>query len=666
MLGVTTALLQGASGVQIESSDQSPMVQFARRKLEQTLRAAHYSASSSISRIQLEVKPGKSGSFSIRNSGDEITVNGGDDRGLMYGTLRLAEEVRLGVRLHSIRDETRSPFIGIRAFKYNLPLPGTLYLSQRNLKNHKWFWNIDYWRSFLDTLAEDRYNGLEFWSAEPWAEMIRLKSYPDASPLSAARLEHNIQFFREIFHMAKDRGISTYVITWNIDLSPSFAKAHHLPERNVNNPLVRNYLRHCVKTLLETYPDLTGLGTTQGEQMNVIPPSERATWIADVYFRGIEASGRHNVPFILRYWGGTPSDTEKAAATYHSGPVYLDIKYNGEHVYSSPEYHIGRSAWLKQRHVYKILWHLRSDDIYTLRWGNPEFVRELMVNLKATHAIGFSYGSEINIPGLDNFDTSYWNKIQASKYEFQKQWFLFALWGRLAYNPEVPNSLWRRYFRFDYGPAGDALYDSTVAAGRIDPLVTSFHWNYMNGDWYVGGSIGSWNTSSRQPRFNYRQMEMYQSIRTYIFNNTIDPTLENIPSNAARSLTGRPQPMGVETPPDVANALEWDGKAALRADKIPNPGGSVKDAFLSAQSDNEAYGYLALYYAAKIRPATDLAFYLFSGKPSKQWEWVKLNQPISLGAGTHTLAIWFFEPGELGRIRIEPVESQTQFAALAR
>ena len=416
--------------------------------------------------------------------------------------------------------------------------------------------------------------------------------------------------------MAKDHGIDAYVITWNIDLPPSFAKAHHIPERNVNTPLVRNYLRDCVKTLLDTYPDLTGCGTTQGEQMGVIPPSERASWIADVYFRGIEANGRRDVPFILRYWGGTPADTEKTAAMYHSGPIYLDIKYNGEHVYSLPEYHARKSAWLNQRHVYKILWHLRSDDIYTLRWGNPEFVRGLMVNLDATHAAGFSYGSEVDIPGRDDYDTPSWDNIQASKYEFQKQWFLYALWGRLAYNPDVLDSLWRRYFRVHYGPAGDALYNSTVAAGRAAPLTTSFHWDYMNGDWSVEGSIGSWNTSSRQPRFNYRRMEMYQDIRTYIFNNTIDNTLENIPAYAARLLTGRPRPTGVQTPLDVANALEWDGKAALRADKIQSPGGSVEDSFLRTQSDDEAYGYLALYYAAKIRAATDLALFLFSNKPS--------------------------------------------------
>ncbi len=58
---------------------------------------------------------------------------------------------------------------------------------------------------------------------------------------------------------------------------------------------------------------------------------------------------------------------------------------------------------------------------------------------------------------------------------------------------------------------------------------------------------------------------------------------------------------------------------------------------------------------------------VISGKPSAKWEWVDLNQPIALGAGTHTLGIWFFEPGAgLDQIRIGPVAGQAQLEAPAR
>ncbi|MGH9445235.1 MAG: hypothetical protein ACRD3O_05865, partial [Terriglobia bacterium] len=547
-------------------SAQLEMVHFAVAKLKQVLAQTGYSQT--LVSVSSRETPGAPQSYSIQRRGRRITLTGGDARGVMYGILRLAEEVKLGTPPDAVRNETGKPFVAMRAFKFNLPLPGTLYLSPRNLNNNQWFWSLDYWREFLDELAMDRFNALEFWSAEPWGQMVSLKKFPEATSLSPATMQRHIQFFKTLFHMAKVRGIDTYLVTWNIDLDPAFARAHHIPRFNYDSPLVREYVRDCIRTTLTTYPDLTGLGTTQGEQMNVVPEDKRGDWVANVYFRAIRESGRKDVPFIFRYWGGTPGDTEKAAAQYTLGPVYLDIKYNGEDVYSSPMYHVQNSAWLTQRHNYKFLWHLRNDALFTFRWGNPEFVSELMRDMKATNPAGFTYGSEEDIPGPENFDTPAALAHRPWPYEFQKQWFMFAVWGRLGYNPGLTDELWRKYFRYEYGSAGDALYDCTVAAGRVAPLITSYHWNYMNGDWTPEGSIGSWNTSSEQPRSNYRRFEMYHNILDYIFNNTIDGDYENIVQYAARVLAGAHPLRNAASPLDVANDLEQDGRAALGAASI--------------------------------------------------------------------------------------------------
>ena len=37
------------------------------------------------------------------------------------------------------------------------------------------------------------------------------------------------QFWTSLFRMAKDRGIETYLVNWNIFVSPEFAKALKLP-----------------------------------------------------------------------------------------------------------------------------------------------------------------------------------------------------------------------------------------------------------------------------------------------------------------------------------------------------------------------------------------------------------------------------------------------------
>ncbi len=603
----------GQDTIPIQASIHSPMVSFAAKRLELALRGVGYFRESGFT-ISLSVEAGESQSFSIHRDDHLIKITGGDERGLMYGGLRLAEEVDLGEPLESVPDETRTAFVPVRAFKFNLPLPGCLYLDQYYLTHNKWFWSLDYWQELVDTLAQDNYTTIEFYSAEPWSQMVSLPKYPEASTLTAEEMRQHVDFFRTLFRMAKDRGLDTFLITWNIHLSPSFAQAHQLPLTNVDSPLVRDYLRESVRAVLSTYPDLTGLGTTQGERMGVIPTDQRASWVADVYFGGIQESGRHQVPFILRYWGGTAEATEKAVAAYEEGPVYLDIKYNGEHGYASPMYHVRDSSWLSQTHHYKLLWQLRNDDLYIFRWGEPEFVREVMQNVRAAGTAGYTYGSEIDIPGTDDFDVPAAAAHRSWKYEFQKQWFTLALWGRLGYDPSLPESIWRGYFRLHYGPAGDALYDSTVAASRLAPLITSFHWNYMDGDWYVEGSIGSWNTASEQPRINYRRDEVYHSILDWVFNNTIDSGYQNFLQYAAQVLAQAKPAEAIRSPLDVAQEAESDGRTALLAASIPDPGGSYSAEFRAAQSDDEAYGHLGLYYAEKIRGAADLTLFLFSGQ----------------------------------------------------
>ncbi len=565
-------------------------------------------------------------------SGHGVTVIGGDGRGLVYGALRLCAELRAGRRLGQIPAESRAPQLAIRAFKYNLPLPGTVYLAYRNLQHHAWFWRKSYWRQFLDTLARDRFSALEFWSADPWPELVSLRKYPEADRLSPRRMRRQEAFFHWLFHAAWERGLDVYLVTWNVDLPPGFARAHHLPERNVNTPLARRYLRAAIRAVLREYPHLTGLGTTQGEQMRPIPPDRRAAWIADVYFRAIDQSGRKNVPFILRYWGGTPAATARAAAGYHDGPVYLDIKYNGEHAISSARPHLQNHAWLSQAHNYKILWHLRNDDIFTLRWGDPGLVRRMMAELKATGAAGFSFGSEADVPGRDNYDTPRFQQRQAEPYEFQKQWLMYALFGRLGFNDSASNRIWLRGFERRYGPAGDALAAASETASRIAPQVTRFHWNYMNGDWMVEGDIGSWNTSAEQPRINYRRDGLYHGLWAWIFNNTLDRAAaagpsaatprvpreweENIPRYVAARAAGAPQTG--EAPLAVAAQLEAEGRQVLAAGRIAAPPAPYRAAFLAARSDDLAWANLGRYYAAKIWAATAAGDYLFTGAASEK------------------------------------------------
>lgn len=541
--------------------------------------------------------------FRIRKTGGGFTIEGGDARGAMYGALDFAEQIELTGALPQPKEVKAS--LPVRALKFNLPLAGTGYLSVEDLANNQWFWDLKYWSKFLDMMARNRYNALTFWSAHPFDHMVLVPKYPEATDVPAAELDRYTAFFRRLFQMAADRGIATYLVTWNIHVPAAFAKHHQIPVSGFDSPLVRDYQREAIKSLFATYPMLTGLGTTVGERMGKMTIVEKLDWVADTYFAALRQIGRP-IPFILRYWQSEPAPMAAMLdAARYPGPVYLDIKFNGEHMYSSSKPHVLDDGWVRlAKGRYRLLWHLRNDDVFILRWGDPDFVRESLRNAAGPDSAGFVEGSEIVVPGTDRIHTAATRSHLDWQYQFEKHWFRYMLWGRLGYAVDEPDETWRRHFRLRFGAAGNDTYEAVHQAGKIAPLITSYHWNYMNGDWYPEGSIGSWNTSYEQPRRNYRRATLYHDIRTYIFNNTIDDGWANIPQFVAGSKS--PGPL------QAAARLEEYGRRTMAA--MERARGHVergRNEFACTAEDMQAYGQLGLYYAEKLRGAAHLARFLF-------------------------------------------------------
>ena len=549
--------------------------------------------------------------FRIRKTAGGYAISGGDARGAMYGALDFAEQLEIAGAPQA--KEVR-PALGMRALKFNIPLPGTGYLSEEDLANNQWFWDVEYWRKFLDMAARNRYNAITFWSAHPYGLMVRVPKYPEALDVPASELERNIRFFRTLFRMAADRGLDTYLVTWNIHVSRSFAARHNVAASGFDSPLVRDYQRECIKALFATYPTLTGIGTTAGERMRDMTVKQKLDWVADTYFAAIREIGRP-VPFILRYWQAEPDALAAMLERVKpAGPVYLDIKFNGEHMYSSTKPHVQDPRWVAfAGKRYRLLWHLRNDDVFILRWGDPDFARDTVRSMAGPTSAGFIEGSELDVPGTDRIHTAAAKAHVDWQYKFEKHWFRYMLWGRTGYSLNEPEGTWRAHFVHRFGKAGAEVYEATKQAGKIVPLMTSYHWNYMNGDWYPEGSIGSWNTSHEQPRVNYRRATMYHDIRTYIFNNTIDDSLANIPQWVAGAKTAGPI--------EVAARLEGYGQRAL--DLVAKAKGQVERGqkeFACTDADLQAYGNLGIYYAEKLRGAALLARFLFRAQESDRRE----------------------------------------------
>ncbi|MCC6127350.1 MAG: hypothetical protein IT426_20505 [Pirellulales bacterium] len=612
-------------------------LRFAAKEIENALRSAGWSiAPNGEAALEISIKAPsgaektalKPESFQIEvaknDRGAQAKITGGDVRGAMYGGLDAAERIRMKGPL-ALKPKSESPFLLMRAMKFNPPLKGNVYMSDEDQKNSVWFYDLEYWDRFLRTMAYDRYNALTFWSSHPYDQMVRLEKYPEATTLSQEQLDKNIAHFHKIFQLAKSYGLDTYLVTWNIHISPGFRAAYKVRDGQ-DSPLIRDYQKECIKELFREYPELTGMGTCPGENMPM-SAAANAEWIRDVYLDTLAKLGRKS-PFIYRYWGAQPKETaEMLVKEKFPGEILLDIKFNGEHMYSSTKPHPERMEWFTQpQRPYKFLWHLRNDCIFQLRWGDPGFARGVFENCGGAESGGFVMGSEIEIPGADRYHTPQTAAHRDWKYEFEKNWMRFAVWGRMGYDPKLSDEYWYGRFVERFGELGGrTAFHALQASSQIIPLTTSFHWNYMNGDWYPEGNVGNWNTSAGMKKRNVREAGIFHDIREWIFTNVIDDTMMNIPDYVATCIVkGEKAPESVLTPPKVAAML------SITASMIRM---SIIDASEEIDKDNKEWQCTAMdlkasaalghYYAAKIRAAVDLMAYLATGEEARKKAAVK-------------------------------------------
>ena len=147
-------ILNGYANTEVVNETQGPLTQFGVA----AIRAA--AANATLGRITVSVtRDLKPESFRIRKTAPGYQVSGGDARGAMYGALDFAEQIELSGK---VREKTEQPSLAMRALKFNIPLPGTGYLSEEDLANNQWFWSVDYWSKFLDMAARNRYNAITF------------------------------------------------------------------------------------------------------------------------------------------------------------------------------------------------------------------------------------------------------------------------------------------------------------------------------------------------------------------------------------------------------------------------------------------------------------------------------------------------------------------------
>ena len=115
---------------------------------------------------------------------------------------------------------------------------------------------------------------------------------------------------------------------------------------------------------------------------------------------------------------------------------------------------------------------VRNDDIYSFRWGDPAYARAYIRDFPGPEKLaGFYMGPDGYIWGREFISTEPESPRQLV---IKKQWYSFMLWGRLSYDPSLPDALFEQTLaaRFPRYPAAK-LFAASEAASRIIPRPAS-------------------------------------------------------------------------------------------------------------------------------------------------------------------------------------------------
>lgn len=574
--------------------------------------------------------------FQLLKNDSHVLILASSHSGAMYGGLELAEQISI-YGFEGIQSTNQNPYMEMRGTKFNIPLdvrtPSYTDPCDAAQKNIPEMWNFDFWTEYIDHMARNRYNFISLWSLHPFPSMVKVPGYEDVAlddvrrstvewkeyyhtwgtgfdapeilnnyeVLKKITIDEKIKFWQQVMAYAKTRNVTFYVITWNIFVNGTDGK-YGITDQ-IDNEVTIDYFKESVKSMFRTYPELGGIGLATGENMHGIPFDEKEDWAFNTYAKGLleianEMPDRE-FKFIHRQHMSDPKAIEEKFAPLiakDNVDFIYSFKYAKAHVMSTVQqpYH---EDFVKNIGDIKTIWTLRNDDNYYFRWGAPDFVREFVKNIPYDVSQGMYYGSDQWIWGREFTMKDVEDPRQL---EVVKHWYHWLMWGRLCYNPEIPNDHFIGLLQNKF-PETDAeiLFEAWQEASMIYPVTTGFHWGTIDIKWYIEGCRSRPNNAYNETGFH--DVNTFLKLPVHDYSGCI-----TIPDYAKTVANGKSTTL--KTPFDVAQTLH--GHADKSFDLLNQLEGENQTQELKyTLHDIKTMAAMGKYYAHKIAGSTNVALY---------------------------------------------------------
>jgi hypothetical protein len=635
-----------------------PQISFAAGDLSVALQSAGYSVDRSATRARIvfttdPIGLGPQAFRIITSDRGLIQIVGGDSLGAMYGGLEVAEMITLGGGLDAVVEKSRKPYLFRRGLKFNIPFDGrapsyddTGTAAQENVAV---MWEWEFWETFLDTMARNRYNVLTLWTCHPYPGIVKLPEYPgvgyddvcvlkETVDMSTDRhfdaydmydpakfkvvkkisLDDKIAFWQKVFDHADARGIDIIIFHWNIYTFGARDK-HGITDKPDNQATI-DYMRYAIAEFLKTYPQVDGIGLTAGEHVDRqrvknVGGIEKFLW--RTYGQGVmdakAADPDRDLTIIFRQHQANLGNIVEAFKDF-DGPFNTGHKYARARLYStttSPYLDVEYRDDLEENKVPCWL-NLRNDDIFIYRWADAEYVREFLQNVPRDlmrFEAGFYMGPDGFVWGREFVSK---DPELAGEMEVDKHWYRFMLWGRLGYDLTLTRDYFEERINQRF-PKTDPtlLYDTWAAASQIVPQVNRFYFRVNDIQFSPESCLDKDGFLTVNMFFDYPPVQ----------GSGIWSVQDYAGAVLAGSIKDRVTPM------EVADNLDRMAEKAIDGAKQLRKSAKTDKELAATLTDIEATAYLGKYYADKIRAAADLA--VFRSDPTRKENGSKAVQHLA-------------------------------------
>jgi len=541
-------------------------------------------------RFETKISGGHPGSYTIQ-PGQPVRITGGDERGLMYGLLAAAEQIRT---LGHFSPEAGSPHTEMRGIRY--------FLANAAMEKD-WYYSKEYWDDYFRMLAYNRFNrfNLVFGSqtaylVPPYPYLVSLPEFPQVQvpSLTPEQREQNLQMLKYISQDAADHGIDFALGLWEQNVWPGMkASVQGITAQNIGP-----YTYAALKKILQLCPAIRSIQIRANSESG-IPKDQQLKFYNTYFFPAIHDAGRP-VILDLRAWLLAPGMLD---AVEHSGiPVRISAKYWAEFLgrpyqpaETWPEYsYLDLLQKPRPYQFYWELWGVGSNRL--LLWGDPNYVRRAVSTFGLGDAEGFEIDPPLALKGFGNGPEP-WGIFTESqkqrvfwKWEYQRYWLFYMLWGRLSYDPHTPDSLWRDELRKRFGDAAPQVLEAYMQASRVMPEIVAAHLSdpnlYLWPEVNPGGLIDDY-------------IDIRPSDWRYI---------ASIPDAVQNELNGTAS--AKQTPTETSELLDSiAAKIAEAVDKAKEKIGSGNKEWESSEPDFEVLELMARYHARKMLAADHLEYF---------------------------------------------------------